>query len=605
MNIRMIGVFLVWLLPCFGMVHNSEIKKDLAVLTQKLQALGLNKEERKGTVRFTSETLASLKDFAQRHGISDLNEALRLALSGAGEATGGPGPIPSFQPVPTLGPVMPPPPPPPAPPVAEVKTGPPVLSAIEEIVAGGKKLSHVGGEKKEYSKEEKLISDTEFLKAFDANTFEELLDNIRNLRADPKYLKKESIKEPIRLDQPINLDLNEMLTMSRTLLALLEKKNKVSLKQINHGYLKSYMFDPSLFDEGYFEKLNNLVGAESVSPKKTEVAYSAFKEIMRELINEAPNLDYLLDVIKNLPSNQKRIVVPLEKAKFLTLEGKDFNTFEALKNYSNAGRDENFVKELKKIVKGYEQEEEKIDTLLANYLVYVKFDSAVMNIFRDKGITSSREVYDALQELNVDEKYDKAVIQPLLKKLTALKRTPQKIYLLLKQRIKHSHLVENIEQDIRKKIEPYGLLVMLLKFFNKYFANNNDPQFRLICVKALKTALSDLHEHGSFINVIKKMKKKLNKGNETLNRNIIAMSDDFQKFLKKTSGNKESYKKGTINPMLNYLIPEALNALNEAKSDAFTNAVGGFIANAKMPGLLEKYNAFAALFDKNLAKAFA
>ena len=275
MNLGKIGILIT--LFSLAMVQGYAPKGELATLTRTLQTLAdaLHKEE--GNVNLTPETMARLKDFARRSGISDLNEALKLALSSAKSAK-------TEEPAPGLVacPVPPPPPPPapPAPPIAVVKTGPSlsklgkkkkepmytVPPSTEEILAGKKGLRRTessrelstSGEVALAYTSEKRQSDTLFLDSFrKAHSIAEVMKSLKALKRNPQYLKKESLNKQVKVTQrPNPLDV--------PILELLKKKSLLGIKQIysDSPYLKKYLFNPDTFTVQDSELLNNLMQAE-------------------------------------------------------------------------------------------------------------------------------------------------------------------------------------------------------------------------------------------------------------------------------------------------------------------------------------------------------
>ena len=227
--------------------------------------------------------MASLKDFAQRHGISDLNEALKLALSSAG-TTGGLEPV-----VCPVGPSLPPPPPPPAPPVSVPKTDititkvpkKPVTKKQQtavtvpsqwEILAGKRGLRTTSGGQElrtsgelaiGLSPQQKSQSDAQFVNAFrTASSIDDLISSLEDLTNNPAYLKKEALSKQSEIEK-----MRDPLDVS--IIELLEKKSKLGIKQIYPGsvYLKKYLFNTNSFTEQDSALLNNLIEAEIEAKK--------------------------------------------------------------------------------------------------------------------------------------------------------------------------------------------------------------------------------------------------------------------------------------------------------------------------------------------------
>lgn len=283
-----IGILLA-LFVFFKAVHGYGAKGELMALTKKLEALAeaLHKEE--GNIKLSPETMAILRDYAQGLGINDLEEALKLALSGS-QTKGEQGVV--------LPPVVPPPPPPP-PAVIQVPVGAPG----EDILTQREGLKKTGIVVTEITPEQEQQSDEEFLKAFrDSQNIDEIIDALKALKDNPLYLKKEALYDK-RASLPEAMSSGVLQLPKIIITRLLGKKNQLIFSFFNRDYLKDYMYDPDLFTQNDFDNLRALIVGEG---RKTApiINQNRVSDILfLNAFRSATSIEEIVQNLKDLESN--------------------------------------------------------------------------------------------------------------------------------------------------------------------------------------------------------------------------------------------------------------------------------------------------------------
>lgn len=596
----------------YGM-HRNDLRANLKDLSQVLTVLsnkleGSTQYNIKSQLSFLpTETIDYIIELSGKLGLSPEETVKQSLALLAGKSSS----CPTEETSPGSSPPLPPPPPPitTAPQVlftpGEILTRQPTTLDIAQRIAG-LSVSREPISEEELTEEQKQKSDEQLFNIFrNAADYDSLLKLMQDLITNKLYFKKEALIEDAKKQPSTPFEEHKAkkeeekgIQRFKGILELLSKISDFNSKLLTPEYLKRYLFQPDLFSNNDRKRLDKLIEDEKKRKKeefqerrrKRLEKYIPWERYLKDLIIRANTFDQILNQIikfgKPIPEFLKiRDVISPDKFSYIVIPKENIKEIETLFTDATIERSQKVVD----ILKTYLTDQysiKKLNDLFQNYERSVNVDLAIINLFKNDTIKSSRQLYEEIENLLVTPYDDDRIKQPLLELLGSLTRTRKKIFSLIKKTTKRKSVftvnpkaseAENpILIKIRNKIEPYGFLIMVLEYFEGLIEQTNDPKAISKIMENLKNVLIELNE-------------------KEINLKAYIPKNLLKKFgIGRIS--KENYKNN---------LTQAINALDNKDANNFIKAIRVFITNADTPGLQEKYNIFAQSLFGNLEKGFA
>jgi hypothetical protein len=157
-------------------------------------------------------------------------------------------------------------------------------------------------------------SDKQFIAAIQsANTPNTLINNLSNLRTDPRYLKYMSLQEglpslkaPPAAEKEAKAGFLEELkkrtggvVVKENLLALLLKATPLQVNQLTDDFFRLYLFVPERLNQESREKLAKLVAKPKPVVPKPSARQKPFHELFNDVLTTADSLTSIIDLLKN------------------------------------------------------------------------------------------------------------------------------------------------------------------------------------------------------------------------------------------------------------------------------------------------------------------